>query len=91
MSRKPRSDYQNRVIAGYYSNLDAIMLGKLEQLVSELYLAETVKKRNKLWSRAEKAMVNLKVPVTIIEHIMTKRSVEILAKNLQDWLGNTKK
>ena len=26
----------------------------------------------------------------IIEHIMKKRSVEILAKNLQDWLANKK-
>jgi hypothetical protein len=30
-------------------------------------------------------MVKLKVKPAIIEHIMEKQSVEVLAKNLQDW------
>jgi len=90
VSKKAHSDYQNKLIANYYKNLNAIMLGKLGELVTELYLAESENKRNKLWARVEKAMVNLKVPDSIIEHIMNKRSIEILAKNLQDWLSQSK-
>jgi hypothetical protein len=67
------------------------MLQKLGELVSELYLADTDKKRDRFWLRIEKAMVNLKVPPMIMSHIMQKRSVEILAKNLQDWLAKSKK
>ena len=67
------------------------MLGKLGELVTELYLADTQARQNQLWQRAHKAMVKLKVPPAIIDHIMEKKDVEILAKNLQDWLAYKKK
>ena len=91
MAKNERSAYQKEVISRYYENLDTIMLGKLGELVTELYLADTPAKKDRLWQRAHKAMVKLKVPPAIIDHIMQKRDVEILAKNLQDWLANTKK
>ncbi len=86
-----RSEYQNGVIGRYYDNLDTIMLQKLGELVTELYLAETAGRRKQLWERVHKAMIKLKVKPAIIEHIMKKKDVEILAKNLQDWLGGRKK
>jgi hypothetical protein len=67
------------------------MLQKLGELVTELYLADTPASQERLWQRAQKAMLKLKVPPAIINHIMEKRNVEILAKNLQDWLSNKKK
>ena len=85
-----RSEYQNKVIAGYYDNLDSIMLQKLGELVTELYLADTDAKKKRLWQRAEKAMQKLKIKPAIIDHIMTRKKPEILAKNLQDWLKHTK-
>jgi hypothetical protein len=91
MAKGDRSEYQADLISRYYDNLDTIMLQKLGELVSELYLADTDKKRDRLWQRVEKAMVKLKVPPMIIAHIMQKRNVEILAKNLQDWLAKSKK
>jgi len=91
MPKSERSTYQKAVISCYYDNLETIMLQKLGELVTELYLADTVARQNQLWQRAHKAMVKLKVPPAIIDHIMEKRSVEILAKNLQDWLSNKKK
>jgi hypothetical protein len=30
-------------------------------------------------------MLNLKIPPAIIEHIMQKKDIEILAKNLKEW------
>ena len=91
MTKNEYSEYQKSVISGYYNNLDAIMLQKLSELVTELYLADTDAKQNRLWQRAHKAMIKLKVPPAIIGHIMQKQDVEILAKNLQDWLAATKK
>jgi len=91
MAQNEYSQYQKDVISGYYNNLDTIMLGKLSELVTELYLADTKAKKNRLWQRAHKAMIKLKVPPAIIEHIMQKKDVEILAKNLQDWLNAPKK
>jgi len=91
MAKNDYSQYQKDVISDYYHNLDTIMLGKLSELVTELYLADTQAKQNRLWQRANKAMVKLKVPPAIIDHIMKKKDVEVLAKNLQDWLAKKKK
>ena len=87
MAKNTHSKYQSDVIGRYYDNLDTIMLQKLGELVTELYLAETDVQKKRLWNRARKAMEKLKVPPGIIEHIMKTQSVEILAKNLQDWLS----
>jgi len=91
MAKNDYSQYQKDVISGYYHNLDTIMLGKLSELVTELYLADTQARQNRLWQRANKAMIKLKVPPAIIDHIMEKKDVEVLAKNLQDWLAAPKK
>lgn len=91
MAKEEYSQYQKKVISDYYANLDTIMLGKLSNFVSELYLAESQAKKDQLWQKVHKAMENLKIPPTIIEHIMEKRDVEILAKNLQDWLNHSSK
>ena len=89
MAKKPKSSYQQSVINRYYENLDTIMLAKLGELVTELYLAETKSKQDRLWNRAHKAMIKLKIKPAIIDNIMKRRSVEILAKNLSDWLKKT--
>ncbi|MHC4558919.1 MAG: hypothetical protein ACYS80_16635 [Planctomycetota bacterium] len=91
MTGNEYSQYQKAVISGYYDNLDTIMLQKLSELVTELYLADTQTKQERLWQRARKAMVKLKVPPGIIDHIIEKKDVEVLAKNLQDWLTYKKK
>ena len=91
MAKNEYSKYQQNLIENYYKNLDAIMLGKLQELVTELYLAKNGPKEDKLWERAHKAMVKMKVRPALIEHIMRKRNVEVLANNLQDWLKKTRK
>jgi len=90
MSKREYSQYQKDVISNYYQNLDAIALQKLSELVSELYLADSDNKRARLWDRAYKAMLNLKIPPDIIAHIMAKKDVSILAKNLNDWLAKAR-
>lgn len=86
MSKREFSAYQQKVIKRYYENLDTIMLQKLQELVTELYLADTAAQRERLWDRVEKAMVKLKIPPKVADHILAQRSVEILAANVEDWL-----
>lgn len=90
MTGKEYSAYQRNVISKYYDNLDTIMLNKLQGLVSQLYLAESEARRVQLWERAHKAMIKLKIKPAIIKHIMNKKDVVILAKNISDWLGTSK-
>jgi len=86
MAKRDYSDHQKSIISHYYNQFDTIMLHKLQELVSELYLADTEAKKKRLWDRAHKAMTNLKVPPQIVEHIMAKKDIEVLAKNLQTWI-----
>ena len=91
MAKRSYSKYQQDVISRYYDNIENITLQKLGELLTELYLAEGQVKKEQLWQRVEKSMQKLKVQPKIIAHIMAKRDVEILAKNLQDWLKVSKK
>jgi len=86
MAQRDYSEHQQRIISKYYNQLDTLMLQKLQELVGELYLADTEAKRKRLWQRVEKAMHNLQIPADITEHIMAQKDVEALAKNLQEWL-----
>jgi len=85
------SKYQQNIIKNYYQNFDTMMLQKLQELVSDLYLADTDKKKVQLWERVHKAMVNLKVPNEVIVKIMQSRSVEQLARQVQEWTNPSKK
>ena len=80
------SEFQKKVIGRYYDNRGTIMLGKLGDIVTELYLADTDRKRDRLWERVEKAMTALKIQPSIAKHILTKRTPEVLALNLKEWL-----
>lgn len=91
MGTQDRSSYQKKVISRYYDNIDTIMLGKLQELVTELYLADSQKKSDRLWDRAHKAMIKIKIKPAIMDHIMKTRSVEVFAKNVQDWSKISKK
>jgi hypothetical protein len=86
MAQREYTSYQKKAISNYYRNLDQIALQRLQELVTELYLADTDKKRDRLWEQVEKAMKKLEVQPVIAEHILKIREVQILAKNLQDWL-----
>jgi len=83
--------HQKKIIERYYDRRDEIMLAKLQEIVTELYLAESDAKRGQLWKRAEKAMKALKVPDRIAQHILTQAKPEILAKNVRQWLQDARK
>lgn len=86
MAKQEYTNYQKKVISAYYEHRDELALTSLQSVVTDLFLADTDKKRARLWERAEKAMLKLKVKPAIREHILSKKDVTLLAKNLQDWL-----
>ena len=86
MAAREHSSYQQELIKRYYANLPQSSLDKIAELVTELYLANSEKRRNQLWQRVAKAMKVIDVPDSIAEHILSKRDPAILAANLEDWL-----
>ena len=83
--------HQKKIIGRYYDQRDQIMLGKLQEIVTDLYLADSDPKRDRLWGRAQKAMAALNVPENIAQPILRMRDPEILARNVRDWLDTGKK
>jgi hypothetical protein len=81
-----RSAHQQKIIRNYYENRDEIMLQKLGELVTELYLAEG-KKRGQLWQRAATALKNLEVPQRQIDHLVDSDDASLLADQLKRLLA----
>ncbi|MHC4374694.1 MAG: hypothetical protein ACYSTO_11075 [Planctomycetota bacterium] len=86
MAKQEYSSYQKKVIQNYYQHKDTIVLTRLQELVTELYLAETEAKTKRLWQQVEKALEKMKIKPPVKSRILEKQNVEILAKNLQEWL-----
>ncbi len=78
--------HQKKIIERYYDNRDAIMLERISELVTELYLADSDKKKDRLWERVATAMSHLKIRDTIAANILKRRDPQVLAANLKDWL-----
>jgi hypothetical protein len=86
VAKQEYSSYQKKVIQNYYQHKDTIVLTRLQELVTELYLAETEAKTKKLWQQVEKALDKIKLKPTAKAHILEKQDVQILAKSLEQWL-----
>jgi hypothetical protein len=86
MTERHFSRHQQDIIRNYYENADAISLQKLQEIVTDLYLADSPAQKQRLWDRAKRAMTQFKVPPKLMAHILAQKNVEVLAYNVQDWL-----
>ena len=84
-----RSKYQQRIIKNYYENQDAILLQKLGEHVTELYLSEG-KARAKRWQSIAGVLEKLKIPDSRIKHIQESDDPALLAKLLEELLAKAK-
>jgi hypothetical protein len=78
------SKHQRGIINRYYEHRDSIMLTKLGEIVSELYLADSPKKVDALWKRADKALANLKANDVRVRTVLEERDVKKLAQLVGD-------
>ena len=76
------TQYQEKVIKGYYDNNETIKIQKLSELVTNLYLETSDKKIETGWKRIKKILIDLKVNEYQIERIMEERNLELLSKKI---------
>jgi hypothetical protein len=81
-----RTKYQEKVIKNYYRNQDAILMQRLTEMVSNLYLAEG-KSRARLWKNAAGVLEKLKVPATRVEHLLKSDDPALLARLVEELLA----
>ena len=78
---KDHSPYQRKVIQNYYRNRDDIETQRLLELVTEIALATTEKKRARLWERAAEILERTPdLEPADAARIVEKRDVEALAR-----------
>lgn len=85
----PSGDYtkhQQKIIKGYYNNLDSILLQRLQEQVTNLYLAEG-KKQETVWKQVQTTLEKLKLPESRTQHILEKRDITLLAKLVEELFG----
>jgi hypothetical protein len=80
------SKHQQRIIRNYYQNREALSLQRLQELVTELYLAEG-KKREKQWEYVISALQKLGLPDNRIEHLRSQDDPQLLAKVVEEMMA----
>ena len=72
------SKYQQKVIKRYYENRDSIALQRVQELVTELYLA-TGKKREKHWDSLALHLGKLGIKPDVVAHLRSEDKPELVA------------
>ncbi|MCF0233616.1 MAG: hypothetical protein HUK22_01405 [Thermoguttaceae bacterium] len=81
-----RTPYQDKIIKRYYENKPEIMRQRLSELTTELYLADSPKKRAQLWKRATAALENLGIEPARVAALVAKDDPAALAVFIERYL-----
>lgn len=81
-----RTKYQQQIIKNYYKNQDAILLQRLSELVTNLYLAQG-KARARQWKHVVTALEKLKIPKSRIDHLVAKDDPTLVARLVEELLA----
>jgi len=73
-----RSRYQEKIIKNYYQNRESIAVQRVQELITDLYLAEG-KKREKVWKSLESHFEKAGLPATEIAHLRKQDNPELVA------------
>jgi hypothetical protein len=73
------SPYQQGIVKRFYEHRSTVLVGKLAELVSELYLAASEKDRAKLWKAARETLRKAGVPDADADPLCEQRRLEDLA------------
>lgn len=80
--------YQRGIIKAYYDNQEQLLLQKLGEEVTELYLAEG-KAREKRWKQVATMLEKLKTPASRVKQLVQSDDPALLAKLLQELLAKS--
>jgi hypothetical protein len=76
------SKYQQTVIRNFYNNRDNVSLQRVQELLTDLYLAEG-KKREKVWESMFLHLERIGLPPDQLNRIKEAKNPELIAKLIQ--------
>ena len=78
------SEYQKKVIRNFYDNKDLRLVQKLGELVTNLYLETSEKKKETGWKKIEKMLTDLKVHPGEVEYLTKDKTLSLISKKLDE-------
>ncbi len=81
---KGYTEYQRKVIKNFYDNKDLRLIQKLGELVSNLYVETSEKKKESGWKRIKKMLVDLKVHPHEVEYLTKDKNLSMISKKLSE-------
>lgn len=79
---KQYTEYQKKVIKSYYNNSNDIKIQKLSELLSNMYIETSEKKKDQGWKKIKKFLLDLKVSEYQTEQIVAEKDLEKLSKKI---------
>ena len=87
MSSRDLSRRQSSIVKRYYDNLEGIVANRLQEAVTDLYLAESDKKRASLWKKVQTQLGKTPADPGVVHQIVEDGDVERLAKLVNDLIA----
>jgi len=81
---KGYTPYQQKVIRRFYENKDLRLIQKLGELVSNLYIETSEKKRESGWKRIKEILIDLKVHPHEVEFLTKDKNLTVISKKLAE-------
>ena len=81
---KGYTPYQQKVIRRFYENKDLRLIQKLGDLVSDLYIETSEKKRESGWKKIKDILVDLKVHPHEVEFLTKDKNLAVISKKLAE-------
>lgn len=79
MAKRDLTSGQRKIVNRYYEHLDTIVATRLQELVTDLYLAETDAKQARLWTRVKQQLAKTPADPDRCAAIIEARDTEALA------------
>jgi hypothetical protein len=83
--------HQQNIIRRYYDNREGIALQRLGEITTDLYLAESDKKRKQLWKRAANELATIGRHESWCERVIQSEDAERLAELLTELMSGVPK
>ncbi len=81
---KGYTQYQRKVIKNFYDNKDLRLIQKLGELVSNLYVETSEKKKETGWKRIKKMLTDLNVHPHEVEYLTRDKNLSMISKKLAE-------
>ena len=84
MNEKGYTKHQQKAIRNFYDNKDLRLVQKLGELVSNLYLETSEKKKETGWKKIKKMLTDLKVHPGEVEYLTKDKTLSLISKKLDE-------